>query len=81
MGSSMVIIWSLLVLLASSIIAARVVDFPHPVGPVTRTIPLGSVASCRITGGSPSSSQVRILSGISLKTAATPSFCLKKLAL
>ena len=39
-GSSTVMIFEVLVLLISFMIAARVVDFPEPVGPVTRTRPL-----------------------------------------
>ena len=40
-GSSTVMMWSLRFLLASSMIAASVVDLPQPVGPVTRTRPRG----------------------------------------
>ena len=39
-GSSTVIIFALLVLLISFMIAAKVVDLPDPVGPVTSTKPL-----------------------------------------
>ena len=39
MGSSIVMMWSERVLLMASIREARVVDFPLPVGPVTRTRP------------------------------------------
>ncbi len=45
--------------LASSMMAASVVDLPEPVGPVTRTSPRGSWASLDSTGGSASCSQVR----------------------
>ena len=72
--------WSFRVLLATSIMAARVVDLPLPVGPVTRIKPLGNDASLPMTGGSPNCSMVMISLGISLKTAATPYFCIKKLA-
>ena len=41
MGSSMVTMWSDRVSLISSMMAARVVDLPEPVGPVTRTNPRG----------------------------------------
>ena len=39
-GSSTVIIFEVLVLLISLTIAASVVDYPDPVGPVTKTRPL-----------------------------------------
>ncbi len=79
-GSSIVMMWSFRVELASSMIAASVVDLPHPVGPVTRTSPRGSEASFETTLGRPSSWQVTILLGISRKTAAQPYCCWKKLA-
>ncbi len=41
-----------------AIIAARVVVFPEPVGPVTSTRPRGSSASRRTTSGIPISSNV-----------------------
>ncbi len=41
MGSSMVTMWSERVSLISSMMAARVVDLPEPVGPVTSTNPRG----------------------------------------
>ncbi len=50
-GSSIVRMWSFLVLLASSMMAARVVDLPDPVGPVTRTRPLWSRESFRTDRG------------------------------
>jgi hypothetical protein len=40
MGSSIVMMWSLLVRLIRSTSAARVVLLPDPVGPVTTTSPL-----------------------------------------
>ena len=46
MGSSMVTMWQLLDILISCIMAARVVDFPWPVGPVTKKKALTS--SCDI---------------------------------
>ena len=58
----------------------EVVDFPLPVGPVTSTSPRGRAASLETTGGRPSWSAVIIALGISLKTAPTPFFCIKKLA-
>ena len=39
-GSSTVIMFEVFVLFISLTIAARVVDFPEPVGPVTKTNPL-----------------------------------------
>ena len=41
MGSSMVTTWQARFLVIRWISAARVVDFPEPVGPVIRTSPLG----------------------------------------
>jgi hypothetical protein len=55
MGSSIVTMCVALVVLMWSIIAARVVVLPDPVGPVTSTIPRGSSASRVITAGRPSS--------------------------
>src|SRR5438552_3359588 len=55
-GSSIVSMWTALLLLMWSIMQASVVVFPLPVGPVTRTRPRGAEASSRTTGGSPSSS-------------------------
>ena len=45
-----------------SIIAAKVVDFPLPVGPVTRTSPRGSKANLCKTSGKFNSSNVLICS-------------------
>ena len=69
--------WSLRRWLASSIMAASVVDLPQPVGPVTSTRPRGREANFDITLGSPKSAQVEILSGISRNTAPIPFFCRK----
>ena len=55
----------------SSTIAASVVDFPEPVGPVTRTSPRGLSASSLTTGGMASSSRVRMALGISRKAPAS----------
>ncbi len=63
-GSSTVMMWSRSSVLILSMIEARVVLLPEPVGPVTSTRPRGRVASSATTGGSPSSSKVRILNGI-----------------
>jgi hypothetical protein len=51
MGSSTVRMWEFRSELILSSMAARVVDFPEPVGPVTRTRPLGRSASFFTTGG------------------------------
>ena len=55
-GSSIVTTWTSRLLLMWSIIPARVVVLPEPVGPVTSTRPRGSMASALSTGGRPSSS-------------------------
>jgi hypothetical protein len=55
MGSSRVMMCFLWVEFTRSIIAASVVDFPDPVGPVTRTRPFSRCASACMTSGSPSS--------------------------
>ncbi len=54
-GSSMVTMCSLRSRLTLSIIAARVVDLPEPVGPVTSTSPRGFSQSFSTIGGRPSS--------------------------
>ncbi len=54
-GSSMVTMWHARRWLMWSIMAASVVVFPEPVGPVTSTRPRISWASWVTTGGSPSS--------------------------
>ena len=60
MGSSIVMIWSLRVELMKSIIVAKVVDFPDPVGPVTSTRPLLSMQMLLTHSGSSNSSKVMI---------------------
>ena len=47
--------WSFLVWLISSRIAAKVVDLPLPVSPVIKTIPLGNKGNLLTTSGNPSS--------------------------
>jgi hypothetical protein len=64
MGSSMVMTWMLSSRLILLMMAARVVDFPEPVGPVTRTIPFRSPAISLSWSGIPSSSMVGTLFGI-----------------
>ena len=49
-------------------IAARVVDLPEPVGPVTSTMPLRSLAISLSCAGIPSSSTVGILFGMTRST-------------
>jgi hypothetical protein len=53
--------------------AASVVDFPEPVGPVTRIRPCRCQISCRTLCGIPSASMLGISSGSSLKAAASES--------
>ena len=53
-------------------IAARVVDLPEPVGPVTRTSPFLICASRRSGVGILSCSRVMILEGITRSTAPEP---------
>ena len=50
--------------LISSIMAARVVDLPEPVGPVTSTSPRGLAVNSWSNSGSPSSSSLGISTGI-----------------
>ena len=52
-------------------------DFPLPVGPVTRISPLGKRQRSRITEGSLISSGVRIFEGMCLKTAQRPFLALR----
>ena len=59
-----------------SIIDARVVDLPEPVGPVTRISPLGFAASSFKTGGSPSISSEGMVELRSLIVAASFPSCL-----
>src|SRR5438874_6495197 len=68
-GSSTVMMWSCRWRLAKSIMAARVVDFPEPVGPVTRIRPFFSSGNFFSTGGNPRSSTVDTFDGIKRKTA------------
>ncbi len=79
MGSSMVRIWSYRLSLIKSTIAARVVDLPEPVGPVTNTRPLGSREISLNTSPMPRSSMVQTLEGMVRKTPPAPRFWLKAL--
>ena len=58
MGSSMVTTFTRRVRLTTSSMAARVVDLPDPVGPVTRIRPRGSCTRRPREAGRPSSSKV-----------------------
>ncbi len=63
--------WSWCSALITSIIAARVVLLPEPVGPVTRTKPRGFAVSSRSTCGTPSESSAGISCGTRRKAALT----------
>ncbi len=69
-GSSMVTMWSARVSLIRSMNAARVEDFPEPVGPVTSTMPFFSEAISASVAGSFSSSSVGMLVAITRMTTA-----------
>ncbi len=79
MGSSTVMMWPLSSRLILSIIAARVVLLPDPVGPVTSTRPRGLSDSRATTPGNPRSLNVRTLKGICRITSDTQPRCLKQL--
>ena len=76
-GSSTLTMWSAWVRLIESMIAARVVDLPEPVGPPTRTRPFFIVESSFTTGGSPRFSISGISFFTSRKTPAIPVCCEK----
>ena len=61
-----------MLVLIQSIIAARVVLLPEPVGPVTSTRPLGRAESSRSTGGRLRSSRLAMVWGIRRSTIAGP---------
>ena len=63
--------WSFRSLLILSIIAARVVDFPVPVGPVTSTNPLGFLINSLTIGGMPNSARLRISKEMARKALST----------
>jgi hypothetical protein len=67
-GSSMVMMWTALSWLILLMMAARVVDLPEPVGPVTRTMPLRSLAISLSWGGMPRSSTEGTRLGITRRT-------------
>ena len=66
-------------MLMKSMIDARVVDLPEPVGPIVSTKPCGRRPHCSTIGGSPSSSSDGISKGIILRATATVPFCQKAL--
>ncbi len=72
--------WSRRDELMRSMIAARVVDLPLPVGPVTSTKPRGSSASSATMGGKPRSSSPRISNGMARKAPATAPRCMNTFA-
>ncbi len=76
-GSSIVTMCFAVVVLMRSIMAARVVDLPEPVVPVSRITPRSSSAMSLITGGSMSSSTLLILKGIARQTIEIDPRCLK----
>jgi hypothetical protein len=80
MGSSTDMIWIGLVELMMSMSAARVVDLPEPVGPVTSTSPRGRSANWRTVRGRPSCSGDIISNGMVLNTAPMESRCWKTLS-
>ena len=59
-GSSRVRMWHFLLMFTCPIMAARVVDLPEPVGPVTRISPLGFITRSLKMFGSPNCSHVGI---------------------
>jgi hypothetical protein len=69
-GSSMVTMFTARVRLTWSIIAAAVVVLPDPVGPVTSTRPLTSLARTSTTGGTPSWSKPGTSDGTLRRTMA-----------
>jgi hypothetical protein len=79
-GSSMVTMCSGSLSEISEIIAASVVDFPDPVGPVTSTRPSGISVMSRIATGSSSASMPRIWMGMRRKTAPTVPRCMYRFA-
>src|SRR3569623_1644429 len=78
-GSSSVRLWPYSVSFRWLIIAARVVDLPEPVGPVTSTMPRGMSARSAKIFGALSCSRLRILEGIVRNTAPAPRFWLNAL--
>jgi serine/threonine-protein kinase len=78
-GSSMVRTWTGRVSAMWLIRAARVVDLPLPVGPVTSTSPIGRSQKSSNTGGRSRSSTVAILKGMRRNDAASVPRCRKML--
>ncbi len=77
MGSSMVMMWSGREELMRSTMAARVVDLPLPVVPVTSTSPRCSSQIVSMTLGRFSSSMLLILVGMTRSTMPTLPRCWK----
>ena len=69
-----------LVSLMRSIIAARVVDLPEPVGPTDNTMPYGRLSSVLHAAGAPSSSSERTRNGTTRSARASELRWLKALA-
>ena len=78
-GSSIVRMWHARVSLMRSMMEASVVDFPEPVGPVTRTNPRGRVASHSAVGGRSSSAKLGTREGIIRSARAVSPLCVKAL--
>ncbi len=70
-GSSIVMTWTGRVSITDWMIAASVVDFPEPVGPVMRTNPEGKREKVSMISGRPSSCAFRMLNEIRRKAAAS----------
>jgi len=81
MGSSMVMTWQFRLALMWSTMAARVVDLPDPVVPVTRISPLRSRAIFLSTSGMFRSSSWGGSVGTILNTMPKLPLCLKQLTL
>jgi len=64
MGSSRVMMWQEELVFNLSMIEARVVDFPDPVGPVTRNNPEETFTISNKIGGKPSASKSGMRLGI-----------------
>ena len=79
-GSSTVMTLRVVTRLSASIIAARVVDLPEPVRPVTRIRPRGANASSRTSGGIMRSSMVGTSTGTWRRASAGEPRCMKMLA-
>ncbi len=79
MGSSTVMMWLARSRLMMSMIDARVVDLPDPVGPVTSTRPRGMNAKLLTCAGTPNFSSGRMSNGIMRMTEPMDSRCMNTL--